>query len=83
MDKNRIDVDAVLDALTERRRVNSIDIMEAVFMRDGKVLEVTHSARDDFRFTGLCNTDFVGTHIAAMVADDADYAQRGAGHERR
>ncbi len=63
MTDNRIDVDAVHDALIERRRVNSINIMDAVFMRGGEVLEVTQDARSEWKFTGLHIADFVDTHF--------------------
>ena len=63
MTDNPIDVDAVHDALIERRRVNSIDILEAVFVRDGKVLNITHAQRQEFRFTGLANVNFVASNF--------------------
>ena len=63
MTDNTIDVDAVHDAQIERHRVNSIDIMEAVFVRDGKVLEVSRLERDYFRFTGLNNVFFVSNYF--------------------
>ncbi len=61
MTDNTIDVDAVLDAMIERRRINSINIMDAVFVRGGKVLEVTRAERDKWKFTGLGITDFLVT----------------------
>ncbi len=61
MTDNTIDVDAVLAAMIERKRVNSIDIMDAVFVRDGKVLKASYKARDSHRFTGLCTGDFVAS----------------------
>ena len=63
MTENTIDVDAVHDAMIERRRINSINIMGAVFVRDGKVLEVTQTERDEWKFTGLNITDFVDKHF--------------------
>ena len=60
---NTIDVNDVLDAMIERRRVNSINIMDAVFVRDGKVLEVTQAERSDYKFTGLGIVDFVATNV--------------------
>lgn len=63
MTDNTIDVDAVLDAMIERRRINSINIMDAVFVRGDKVLEVTQAERDKWKFTGLGITDFVDCRI--------------------
>ncbi len=63
MTDNTINVNAVHDAWSERRRVNSIDIMEAVFVRDGKILKVTRAERESFRFTGLGNESFVVQNI--------------------
>ena len=56
---NNIDVNAVLKALTERRRINSIPLEDAVFIYDGDVVEVSLEARRSFRFTGLNNIDFI------------------------
>ena len=63
MAENTIDVDAVVDAMIERRRINSINLMDAVFVRGDKVLEVTQAERDKWKFTGLSITDFVDTHF--------------------
>ena len=63
MTDNTIDVDAVHDAIKERRRINSINIMDAVFMRGDKVLEVTKDERGEWKFTGLLTTDFVDGHF--------------------
>ena len=63
MTDNTIDVDAVHDALIVRRRVNSINVMDAVFVRDGKVLEVTAERRNEWKFTGLHIIDFVDAHF--------------------
>ncbi len=63
MTKKTIDVDAVIDAMIERGRVNSINIMEAVFVRGDKVLKVTKAERDEWKFTGLSISDFVYTHL--------------------
>ena len=52
--------------MIERSRVNSINIMDAVFMRDGKVLEVTQTERDEWKFTGLGITDFVRVNFDLM-----------------
>ena len=58
-----IDIDAVFDALKERRRVNSINLMHASFMRDDKVLYVDQATRRAFKYTGLNNTSFIDTHF--------------------
>ena len=63
MTDNTIDVDAVIRHLAALRVINAIDFMDAVFMRDGKVLEVSHAYRDDFRFTGLSNSYYIETYL--------------------
>ena len=63
MTDNTIDVAAVHAAMFERHRVNSINIMDAVFVRDGKVLEVPQAERSEFKFTGLANVDFVASNV--------------------
>ncbi len=63
MTDNTIDVDAVHDAMIERRRINSINLMEAVFVRGDKVFHVADAERAEWKFTGLNITDFVDCRI--------------------
>lgn len=56
---NEIDLDEVDDLYKRRKRINDIKIADAVFVRSGKVVEVSQQARDDFEFTGLSTIDFV------------------------
>lgn len=50
----KAEVQALLNA---RRRINEIDVREAVLW-DGEEVEVSAKRREDFRFTGLSTLDF-------------------------
>ena len=63
MADNMIDVDVVLDAFRKRQQVNSINIMDVVFMREGNILEVPWARRAKFRFTGLSIDYFVRSYF--------------------
>ena len=63
MTENTIDIDAVYDVMIERRRINSINIMDAVFVRGDEVFHVAQAERSKWKFTGLSITDFVDTHL--------------------
>ena len=60
----KIDVEEVLEALQERRRINAIDLRyAAIFIKNGKVVPVSVEEREKFAFTGLSNTDFVANRL--------------------
>jgi hypothetical protein len=54
-----VDVDEVMRLITRRREINSIPIMDAIFVRDGRPVEISSEIRDEHRFTGLSLCDFV------------------------
>ncbi len=68
MTEKTIDVDAVIAATLKRERINSIDIMDAVFMRGDKVLEVTQEVRDNWKSIGLHVTDFTYAYFTEFRA---------------
>ena len=49
-----------VEALQKRRReINHTPIEEIEWTENGKAIPVTPEQLDDFKFTGLCNIDFV------------------------
>lgn len=57
--KQIIDLDEVVEIAQKRSRINDIDILDAVFVRNGVVIDVDTKTREDFKFTGLCTIEFV------------------------
>lgn len=65
MDKQKfVAVDFVKFLDKERRRLNRINIMDAVFTKNGKEIKVSHKQREEWQFTGLNTTDFVMFELA-------------------
>lgn len=64
---NVIDLTEVEMLLKRRAAINSIDVRDAVLVRNNKVVEVDKETREGWRFTGLNTIDFAnavshGTH---------------------
>ncbi len=57
-----IDLDEADYIQDRRRRINGVKIMDAVFLRGGKIIAVPDMVRTEFRFTGLSTIDFVEFH---------------------
>lgn len=55
----RVDVETVMRIYEERRAINSIPLEEVEWYKDGKPMEIRPGAVEDFKFTGLSNTDFI------------------------
>ena len=45
----------------QRKKINSVPLSEIEWYEDGQKLEFTQKKIDDFEYTGLINTDFIGT----------------------
>ena len=57
----RIDIEHVLKIQAERFRINSLNLKEIEWYEDGKKVEISPELIEEFKFTGLCNTDFITT----------------------
>ncbi len=55
----RIDVEDVQQNATERLAFDRPDLCDIEFYYDGKKVAIPEKELEDFRFTGLVNTDFV------------------------
>jgi hypothetical protein len=58
-DKELVDIGHVLRLKAELRRINSLDLAELEFMHNGAPVAVERESIDEWRFTGLNNTDFL------------------------
>jgi len=65
---NIIDLDEVEYIQSRRRRINSISVLDAVFMKDGTVIRVPNREREEFKYTGLSNIDFISSDFSPALA---------------
>ena len=59
----RVDIEHVLKLQAERRKINELDLNDIEWYEDGKKVEVSPKVIEEFKFTGLCNTDFITMDI--------------------
>lgn len=59
----QVHVEKVLDLKRQLREINSIDLKEITWLKNGKKIEVPINDIEDFRFTGLNNTEFVDIYL--------------------
>ncbi len=55
----RVDIEKVRRIQAERKKFNDLDFDEIEWYEDGKKVEINPKVKEEFRFTGLCNTDFI------------------------
>jgi len=55
----RVDIREVKKVLAFRRRINRADLMTMAFYDGPRRLLVSKQKREDFKFTGLSNIDFI------------------------
>jgi hypothetical protein len=59
----QVHIEKVLDLKRQLREINSVDLKEIVWLKEGKAVECLQVDIDDWRFTGLNNTDFVEFYL--------------------
>lgn len=59
----QVHVEKVLDLKRQLREINSVDLKEITWLKNGKKIEVQTEDIEDFRFTGLNNTEFVDIYL--------------------
>lgn len=59
----QVHIEKVLDLKRQLREINSTDLRDITWLKDGKKIECLQEAVEDFRFTGLSNTDFVEFYL--------------------
>lgn len=55
----RIDVEYVKKIQAERKRINDLELKDIEWYENGKKLDIDPEVLEEFKFTGLCNTDFI------------------------
>lgn len=59
----RIDIEYVLKLQAERKKINELDLSKIEWYEDGKKVKISPKVIEGFKFTGLCNTDFITMDI--------------------
>lgn len=57
--KTRVDIEDIKYITSKRLEINMLDLRDIVFYENGKPVEISKKAIDDFMFTGLSNIDFI------------------------
>lgn len=55
----QVHIEKVLDLKRQLREINSVPIKEIIWLKNGSRIEYLQDDLEEFRFTGLSNTDFV------------------------
>lgn len=59
----QVHIEKVLDLKRQLREINSVPIKEIIWLKNGNKIEYLQQDLEDFRFTGLNNTDFVDFYL--------------------
>ena len=59
----QVHIEKVLDLKRQLREINSVPIKEIIWLKNGSTIEYLQQDLEDFRFTGLSNTDFVEFYL--------------------
>lgn len=62
----KINIEEILDAQSTRNQINRLDIKEIEWYLDGEKLIISDETLEEWRFTGLSNTDFVNFCIPEL-----------------
>ena len=55
----RVNIEKVLDLKRQLKEINSVDLDQIIWLRNGSSIIFSKDLKEDFKFTGLSNTDFV------------------------
>jgi len=55
----KLNIEDILDAQSKRNQINSLDIKDIEWYLDGEKITISDDTLEEWRFTGLSNTDFV------------------------
>jgi hypothetical protein len=67
----RVDFEEVQRLLERRREINRLNFSDIEWFKDGQRIEVPANVQEEFRFTGLANTDFVEIDFAEFTAPES------------
>lgn len=62
----KINIEEILDAQSTRNQINRLDIKEIEWYLDGQKVTISDETLEEWRFTGLSNTDFVNFCIPEL-----------------
>jgi len=62
----KINIEEILDAQSTRNQINRLDIKEIEWYLDGEKVTISDETLEEWRFTGLSNTDFVNFCIPEL-----------------
>ena len=62
----KINIEDILAAQTIRNQINKVDIKDIEWYLDGEKISIPDETLEEWRFTGLSNTDFVNFCIPEL-----------------
>lgn len=62
----KINIEEVLDAQSTRNQINRLDIKDIEWYLDGEKVNISDETLEEWRFTGLSNTEFVNFCIPEL-----------------
>lgn len=62
----KLNIEDILDAQSTRNQINRLDIKEIEWYLDGEKVNISDETLEEWRFTGLSNTDFVNFCIPEL-----------------
>ena len=62
----KINIEEILDAQSTRNQINRLDIKEIEWYLNGEKVTISDETLEEWRFTGLSNTDFVNFCIPEL-----------------
>lgn len=62
----KLNIEDILAAQTRRNQINKMDIKDIEWYLDGEKVTVSDETLEEWRFTGLSNTDFVNFCIQEL-----------------
>lgn len=65
-----VNIEDVLAAIKERRRINRFPLKEIIWYYKGKEVPIAEALIEEWVFTGLINTDFVDMVIREHLRED-------------
>lgn len=65
-----VDIDEVLNMKAKLRYINLKPLDQITWTRDGKPVEFSKQDIEDFKFTGLNNTDFIDIWVSGQLGKE-------------
>ena len=62
----KLNIEDILDAQSTRNQINRLDIKNIEWYLNGEKITISDETLEEWRFTGLSNTDFVNFFIPEL-----------------